>query len=547
MVAAEPPWTSDDPTRDVRPRFERDAPEPARHRASGRRGPRSWRAGCPPRRRGRPGRPGRDGRAGSRGVSGGRVERSAASPEDSRGVATMTEARSPRPAPTTTDRSPPDDRRHRPRPARHRHHPDALDRRRPEGQLRASRAPRWAPRRWPTSLWTRFLRHAPTHPDWPDRDRFVLSAGHASMLLYSLLHLTGYDLSLEDLKSFRQWGSQHARPPGVRPDAGRRGDDRPARPGLRQRRRHGHRRATPGARVQPPRPRRSSTTGPTSSPPTATSRRASPPRRPAWPATCASASSSSSTTTTTSSSTGRRRWPGPRTSRSASTPTAGTPSGSPTATTSTPSRRPSRPPGPTTGPSLIAVRTHIGFGSPNKQDTPEGARLAARRDEVRLTKEAYGWDPDRTLLRAGRGARPLPRGGRRRARRSSRTGRRASTPTRDADPRPAAELPPPDRAARARPTAGTPTSRPTRPATEVATRNASQDAIQALAAAPARAVRRRRRPVRVEPDRRQGRGELQRRRARPEPAVRRPRARRWAASPTASPTTAGSSPTAPRS
>ena len=58
------------------------------------------------------------------------------------------------------------------------------------------------------TLWTRFLRHAPTHPDWPDRDRFVLSAGHASMLLYSLLHLTGYDVSMEDLESFRQWGSR---------------------------------------------------------------------------------------------------------------------------------------------------------------------------------------------------------------------------------------------------------------------------------------------------------------------------------------------------
>jgi transketolase len=57
-------------------------------------------------------------------------------------------------------------------------------------------------------LWTRFLRHAPTMPDWPDRDRFVLSAGHASMLLYSLLHLTGYDLTLDDLKSFRQYGSR---------------------------------------------------------------------------------------------------------------------------------------------------------------------------------------------------------------------------------------------------------------------------------------------------------------------------------------------------
>src|SRR5918996_1346462 len=56
-------------------------------------------------------------------------------------------------------------------------------------------------------LWTRFLRHAPTHPDWPDRDRFVLSAGHASMLLYALLHLTGYDLPLDELKRFRQWGS----------------------------------------------------------------------------------------------------------------------------------------------------------------------------------------------------------------------------------------------------------------------------------------------------------------------------------------------------
>lgn len=57
-------------------------------------------------------------------------------------------------------------------------------------------------------LWTRFLRHNPRNPHWPDRDRFVLSAGHASMLLYALLYLTGYDLSLDDLKSFRQWGSR---------------------------------------------------------------------------------------------------------------------------------------------------------------------------------------------------------------------------------------------------------------------------------------------------------------------------------------------------
>jgi transketolase len=56
-------------------------------------------------------------------------------------------------------------------------------------------------------LWTRFLRHNPSDPSWPDRDRFVLSAGHGSMLLYSLLHLTGYDLPLEQIKQFRQWGS----------------------------------------------------------------------------------------------------------------------------------------------------------------------------------------------------------------------------------------------------------------------------------------------------------------------------------------------------
>ena len=57
-------------------------------------------------------------------------------------------------------------------------------------------------------LWQRHLKHNPRDPKWPDRDRFVLSAGHGSMLLYSLLHLTGYDLSLTDLKEFRQWGSR---------------------------------------------------------------------------------------------------------------------------------------------------------------------------------------------------------------------------------------------------------------------------------------------------------------------------------------------------
>jgi transketolase len=57
-------------------------------------------------------------------------------------------------------------------------------------------------------LWTRFLRHNPNNPKWENRDRFLLSAGHGSMLLYSLLHLTGYDLSLDEIKNFRQFGSK---------------------------------------------------------------------------------------------------------------------------------------------------------------------------------------------------------------------------------------------------------------------------------------------------------------------------------------------------
>ena len=69
-------------------------------------------------------------------------------------------------------------------------------------------------------LWKSFLRHNPRNPGWPGRDRFVLSAGHGSMLLYSLLHLTGYGLSLEELKMFRQWGSLTPGHPEYHPEAG---------------------------------------------------------------------------------------------------------------------------------------------------------------------------------------------------------------------------------------------------------------------------------------------------------------------------------------
>src|SRR3990170_8079786 len=60
------------------------------------------------------------------------------------------------------------------------------------------------------ALWCRHLRHNPTNPAWPNRDRFVLSNGHGSMLLYAVLHLSGYDLGIEELKRFRQLGSRTA-------------------------------------------------------------------------------------------------------------------------------------------------------------------------------------------------------------------------------------------------------------------------------------------------------------------------------------------------
>jgi transketolase len=89
-------------------------------------------------------------------------------------------------------------------------------------------------------LYTRFLRHDPSDPEWPDRDRFILSAGHGSMLLYSVLHLAGYTLPLGELQRFRQWGSrtpghpEHGLTPGVETTTG------PL--GLRRQRHHDQRR-----------------------------------------------------------------------------------------------------------------------------------------------------------------------------------------------------------------------------------------------------------------------------------------------------------------
>jgi transketolase len=243
------------------------------------------------------------------------------------------------------------------------------------------------------TLWTRFLRHAPTHPDWPDRDRFVLSAGHASMLLYSLLHLTGYDVTLDDLKSFRQWGS---RTPG-HPESG----------------------LTPGVEA---------TTGPLGQGLTNAVGMAIAERRLAhefdrdghaivdhWTYVIASDGDlQEGIASEAASLAGHLRLgklivlyddndiqlDGPTSMAwSEDVPARFDAYGWHTQRVDDgndvdaiesaidQARADGRP-------SLIAIRTHIGFGSPNKQDSQKAHGSPLGPDEVRLTKEAYGWDPD---------------------------------------------------------------------------------------------------------------------------------------------------------
>ena len=159
-------------------------------------------------------------------------------------------------------------------------------------------------------LWTRHLRFDPKEPRWLGRDRFVLSAGHGSMLLYALLHLAGFDCTLDDLKQFRQLHSrtpghpEFGYLPGVEVTSGPLGQGFANGVGLR---------ARPGDALGEARAREPARaiTSSTRSSRTATSWRASPPRRRASPATTGSAGSSTSTTTTGSPSTARPRSPSP--------------------------------------------------------------------------------------------------------------------------------------------------------------------------------------------------------------------------------------------
>jgi len=249
------------------------------------------------------------------------------------------------------------------------------------------------------AIWTRFLRHAPTHPDWPDRDRFVLSAGHASMLLYSLLHLTGYDVSTEDLQSFRQWGSitpghpEYGVTPGVEATTGPLGQGLTNAVGMAIAERRlaaefnhegidgtivDHRTyviASDGDLQEGIASEAASLAGHLRLGKLIVCYddnliQLDGPTKMAWSEDVPA----------------RFDAYGWHTQRVAD----GNDVEAITAAIEA-ARAEDRP-------SLIAVRTHIGFGSPNKQDSQKAHGAPLGVEEVRLTKEAYGWDPDRSFF-----------------------------------------------------------------------------------------------------------------------------------------------------
>ena len=327
-------------------------------------------------------------------------------------------------------------------------------------------------------LWTRFLRHAPSDPMWPNRDRFVLSAGHASMLLYSLLHLTGYDVTLDDLKSFRQWGSNTPGHPewgltdGVEATTGPLGQGFANAVGMAiAERRLGFEFNRPGHSVIDHR----------------------------IYGICSDGDVQEGIGSEAASLAGHLRLgklifmyddnhvqlDGPTNwAMTEDVPARFDAYGWHTqriedgndidAITSAIENAQADD-----RPSLIAVRTHIGFGSPHRQDTQKAHGQPLGEDEVRLVKENYGWDPDkhfyipdeaRDVFRAA-----IPRGRELVAEWQARVDRySAEFPdlARELSRRLASELP-----------AGWDNGLKTYPVGEsVATRNASQDAIQALAA-----------------------------------------------------------------
>jgi transketolase len=246
-------------------------------------------------------------------------------------------------------------------------------------------------------VWTRFLRHAPTRPDWPDRDRFVLSAGHASMLLYSMLHLTGYDVSLDDLKAFRQWGSitpghpEYGLTPGVEATTGPLGQGITNAVGMAiAERRLAHELNRDGHPVVDHRTYVICSDGDL--------------QEGIASEACSLAGHLGLGKLVVLYDDNRIQLDGP-TEWAWSEDVLGRFAAYGWHTQRVEDgndieaiTRAVEAANADGRPSLIAVRTHIGYGSPNKQDTQKAHGAPLGPDEVRLTKEAYGWDPDAQFL-----------------------------------------------------------------------------------------------------------------------------------------------------
>ncbi len=245
-------------------------------------------------------------------------------------------------------------------------------------------------------LFTRVLHHDPSDPRWPDRDRFVLSNGHASILLYSMLHLTGYGLTLDDLRAFRQLGQPHPRPPRDQPRPRDRADHRTPRSGRGQRRRSW---ASPSGGSAPTSRPSSATTTPMWWPVTAASRKASPTRPPRSPATSASVGWSTCTTTTTSPSTARpsspttTTWPSRFAAYGWSVEDVGEVANDLDALEAALLQARAHE----DRPSLIILRSHIGYPSPHLTDTAKAHGDPFGEEEIRLTKELLGLPVDQTF------------------------------------------------------------------------------------------------------------------------------------------------------
>ncbi len=328
------------------------------------------------------------------------------------------------------------------------------------------------------TIWTRFLRHAPTRPDWPDRDRFVLSAGHASMLLYSLLHLTGYDVTMEDIQSFRQWGSrtpghpEYGLTPGVEATTGPLGQGLTNAIGMAiAERRLAHEFARDGHTIVDHRTFVIASDGDLQEGIASEAASLAGHLRLGKLIVCYDDNHIQLDGPTS------MAWSEDVTKRfdAYGWHTARITDGNDVAAIEAAIRAAIDD----ERPSLIAVRTHIGFGSPHKQDSQKSHGAPLGVEEVRLTKEAYGWDPDRSFYVPADALavfrRAIPNG---EALVADWEGRVAAY--READPARAADFE--RRMRRSSLATGWDADLPTyQVGSEVATRNASQDAINALA------------------------------------------------------------------